>query len=328
MEKSEKEPELKMFCNTNESENCIQSLNPEVTVNHIFYASPHLDKFMPTCYSDADHLNQSTHKGGREVELRSQPARLVQHIELMQQREPADPRATSARMNLHHHQPPDDCCPRPDRRQDDTRGQCCCWDCGPNQCGTTGETFRLRPHHNIMNDSAAQGGVSVNVPQFSVPPVQGVTQVSVMSLSSAGAEASAPHPHEKRRTISLPNECRNVFITYSSDTSSEMVPFVDFLTKQGFRPAPTTLIIIAISPKYKADIEGSVVDNHGLHTKYVHSMKHVPNWLQNTRIYRWPQDTEDLLLRLLREERFVPPPVPMELTLIIRPVNPSAAATM
>ncbi|KAM7403298.1 hypothetical protein PAMA_003972 [Pampus argenteus] len=423
MEKSEKEPELKMICNTNQSENCIQPLNPEVTVNQIFYASRHLDKFTPTCYSDADHLYQRTHKGGREVELRSQPARLVvQHIELMQQREPADPRATSARMNLHHHQPPDG--PRPDRNQGDTRRQCCCWDCGPSQCETTGETFRaedennsqlhsdaevelepplplrsddelqhcspflsphhymhnydlhhtmdvryyhsaggrphnfnphqphpchqsapcqhrspwtdtqhwLRPHHhhhhNIMNDSAAQGGVSVNVPQFSVPPVQGVSQVSVMSLSSAGAAASAPHPHEKRRTISLPNECRNVFITYSSDTSSEMVPFVEFLTKQGFRPAPTTLIIIAISPKYKADIEGSVVDNHGLHTKYVHSMKHVPNWLQNTRIYRWPQDTEDLLLRLLREERFVPPPVPMELTLIIRPVNPSAAATM
>lgn len=29
----------------------------------------------------------------------------------------------------------------------------------------------------------------------------------------------------------------NIFITYSSDVSSEMMPFVDFLTKQGFRPA-------------------------------------------------------------------------------------------
>lgn len=216
----------------------------------------------------------------------------------------------------------------------------------------------------------------MNVPQFFVPPVEGVSQVSVMNLSPAGEEASVSHPQEKRRTISLPEECRNIFITYSSDISSEIVPFVDFLTKQGFRPAidifdnpirrldinkwkdrylkdPSTLIIVAISQKYKEDIEGYVVDNHGLHTKYVHSMmqtefiqqgslnfrfipllfpnasqKHVPCWLQNTRVYRWPQDTEDLLLRLLREERYVPPPVPLELTLIIRPVTPSCSSTV
>ncbi|XP_034063274.1 adapter protein CIKS-like [Gymnodraco acuticeps] len=237
------------------------------------------------------------------------------------------------------------------------------------------QNWHRHPHHP-MNSMVAQGGVSVNVPQFFVPPVESMSQVSVLNLSPAGEEASVSHPQEKRRTISLLEECRNILITYSSDISSEIVPFVDFLTKQGFRPAidifdnpirrldinkwkdsylkdPSTLVIVAISQKYKEDIEGYVVDNHGLHTKYVHSMmqnefiqqgslnfrfipllfpnasqKHVPCWLQNTRVYRWPRDTEDLLLRLLREERYIPPPVPLELTLIIRPVTPSCSSTV
>lgn len=68
--------------------------------------------------------------------------------------------------------------------------------------------FRLQRHDNYLNDGMAQGSVSVNVPQFSVPPLQGVAQVSVISPSSAGAEASVSQPHEKRRTISLPDVCR------------------------------------------------------------------------------------------------------------------------
>ncbi|XP_044023186.1 E3 ubiquitin ligase TRAF3IP2-like isoform X2 [Siniperca chuatsi] len=468
MEKSEKVPELKVF-STTKSENSIQLLSPEVTVNQIFHANPSHERFISTCCMDAHYFCQKSPCRVEQVNqaFRNHLAHAAQHKELMRHRELGDRGANPARISLHH-QPPDGCSPRPaETREGDTRGECSCWESGLNQCGATGPakrdttrgedgyTFQLQsdeedlepplplrsdewlhcspflpPHHcmhnydlhhtmdvryyhsggeeqynlnlfnrylpqpchhsapwqhrpwddtqnwlrrqdNFINDILAQESVSVNVPQFSVPPVEGMSQVSVMNLSSAAAEASVSHPHEKRRTISL---LRNIFITHSSDVSSEIVPFVDFLTKQGFRPAidlfdnpircmdkwkdsylkdPSNLIIIAISPKYKADIEGSVVDSHGLHTKYIHSMmqnefiqqgslnfrfipvlflnafqKHVPSWLQNTRVYRWPQDTEDLLLRLLREERYVPPPVPMELTLIIRPVAPSSAATL
>lgn len=76
--------------------------------------------------------------------------------------------------------------------------------------------FRLRPRDNFLNDNAAQGGVSVNMPQFSIPPVQGVSQVSVMSPSAAGADRFASHPREKRRTISLPNECSESFSALGS----------------------------------------------------------------------------------------------------------------
>ncbi|XP_061560272.1 E3 ubiquitin ligase TRAF3IP2 isoform X1 [Phycodurus eques] len=177
-----------------------------------------------------------------------------------------------------------------------------------------------------------------------------------------------PGTRETRKTVTLPDDYRNVFITYSVDTAEEMTAFTRFLTSQGFKPAidifdnPTirmgitrwmdrflndksVLIIVAISPKYKEDVEGDSDDEHGLHTKYIHNQiqnefiqqgclnfrlipvlfanatkKHVPSWLQNTRIYRWPQDMQDLLLRLLRVERYIIPQAEASLTLTIRPL--------
>nr|XP_057934328.1 E3 ubiquitin ligase TRAF3IP2 [Doryrhamphus excisus]XP_057934337.1 E3 ubiquitin ligase TRAF3IP2 [Doryrhamphus excisus] len=177
-----------------------------------------------------------------------------------------------------------------------------------------------------------------------------------------------PGTKETKWTFSLPKEYRNVFITYSVDIAAEMTPFTKFLTSQGFKPAidifdspirrmgitrwmdrflndKSVLIIVAISPKYKEDVEGDGNDEHGMHTKYIHNQiqnefiqqgclnfrfipvlfpnatkKHVPSWLQNTRIYRWPQDTQDLLLRLLREERYIIPQAETPLTLTVRPL--------
>lgn len=173
---------------------------------------------------------------------------------------------------------------------------------------------------------------------------------------------------EIRRTISLPEECRNIFITYSMDTAKEMISFTKFLSYQGFKPAidifdtpvrrmgiikwmdsflndKSVLIIVVISPKYMEDIEGDGDDDHRLHTKYIHNQiqnefiqqgclnfrfvpvlfpnaikSHVPNWLRSTRIYRWPEDNQDLLLRLLREERYIIPRLGNDLTLTVRPL--------
>ncbi|KAJ0026744.1 hypothetical protein NQD34_017744 [Periophthalmus magnuspinnatus] len=105
------------------------------------------------------------------------------------------------------------------------------------------------------------------------------------------------------------------------------------------------LIIVVISPQYKEDVEGLGPDEHCLHTKYIHkqiqnefiqqgclnfrlvpvlfpgaSMRHVPNWLQSTKLYRWPQDSSDLLLRLFRMERYIVPSPGTGLTLSVRPL--------
>ncbi|XP_049612048.1 E3 ubiquitin ligase TRAF3IP2 [Syngnathus scovelli] len=211
-------------------------------------------------------------------------------------------------------------------------------------------------YHNIPNPRQVQPGAA---------PKDVMCEVSLDYRLQADP---LPATREIRKTVTLPDEYRNVFITYSVDTAEEMTGFVKFLTSQGFKPAidifdtpairmgftrwmdrflndKSVLIIVAISPKYKEDVEGDNDDEHGLHTKYIHNQiqnefiqqgclnfrlipvlfcnatkRHVPSWLQNTRIYRWPLDMQDLLLRLLREERYIIPQPEASLTLTIRPL--------
>ncbi|RVE55859.1 hypothetical protein OJAV_G00230380 [Oryzias javanicus] len=177
-----------------------------------------------------------------------------------------------------------------------------------------------------------------------------------------------PVTREVRRTISLPEESRKVFITYSMDIAKEIIPFTTFLINQGFKPEcdifdtpirrmgitkwmdsflndKSVLIIVAISPKYKKDVEGGGDDEHSQHTKYIHNQiqneyiqqgclnfrlvpvlfsnatkADAPSWMKNTRIYSWPSDNQDLVLRLLREERYIIPPPTLGVNVFIRPV--------
>lgn len=195
-----------------------------------------------------------------------------------------------------------------------------------------------------------------------LPSLQGALSPGQPDLAMAGVT------QEIRKTVTLPEQCKNVFITYSVDTAKEIVNFASFLRNQGFNPAidvfeksimymdvnkwmdrylkdKSVLIIVVISPKYKMDVEGDGMDEHGLHTKYIYTQiqtefiqqrclnfrlvpvlfpnatkKHVPLWLQTTRIYRWPHDRNDLLLRLLREERYIAPPIGKDLTITVRPL--------
>ncbi|XP_041067673.1 E3 ubiquitin ligase TRAF3IP2 isoform X1 [Carcharodon carcharias] len=98
------------------------------------------------------------------------------------------------------------------------------------------------------------------------------------------------------------------------------------------------LIIIVISPKYWEAVTSQNFelknDEHSLNTVFIYkqlqnefiqngsknfrfvpiifpgaNMKHVPSWLQNTHVYCWPMHSQDILRRLMRLEKYNPPPV-------------------
>uniref|UniRef100_A0AAV2L2A4 E3 ubiquitin ligase TRAF3IP2 n=1 Tax=Knipowitschia caucasica TaxID=637954 RepID=A0AAV2L2A4_KNICA len=98
------------------------------------------------------------------------------------------------------------------------------------------------------------------------------------------------------------------------------------------------LIIIIISPKYYSAVTappvGQEQDEHTFNTVYIHKQlqnefiqngsqnfrfipilfpgakrSHVPSWLQNTNVYSWPRDRDDILRRLMRVEKYNPPPI-------------------
>ncbi|XP_068174636.1 E3 ubiquitin ligase TRAF3IP2 [Antennarius striatus] len=109
------------------------------------------------------------------------------------------------------------------------------------------------------------------------------------------------------------------------------------------------LIIIIISPKYYQTVTAPPVglenDERTFNTVYIHKQLqnefihngsknfrfipivfpgarkcHVPNWLQNTHVYAWPRDRDDILRRLMRVEKYNPPPIGSLPTIVSIPI--------
>lgn len=108
------------------------------------------------------------------------------------------------------------------------------------------------------------------------------------------------------------------------------------------------LIIIIISPKYHEIVTNAsfyMENDETLNTVYIHKQLqnefiqngcrnfrfipvlfpgakkcHVPAWLQNTHIFSWPRDRDDILRRLMRVEKYNPPPIGELPTIVSIPI--------
>ncbi|XP_027019318.1 E3 ubiquitin ligase TRAF3IP2 isoform X1 [Tachysurus fulvidraco] len=109
------------------------------------------------------------------------------------------------------------------------------------------------------------------------------------------------------------------------------------------------LIIMVISLKYFETVTGAGVsvdcDERTSNTVYIHKQlqsefiqngcrnfrvvpvifpgakkSYVPLWLQNTHLYSWPRDRDDILRRLMRVEKYNPPPIGPLPTIFSKPI--------
>ncbi|MBN3292906.1 CIKS protein, partial [Polypterus senegalus] len=156
------------------------------------------------------------------------------------------------------------------------------------------------------------------------------------------------HVHEIIRFVTLLRQ--NGFDAHIDmfEQNFRSISKIDFMEK--FISEKDFLIIIVISPKYYETVkpyrhEGMKNDESALNTVYIYKQLqneyiqngsrnfrfvpiifpgaekcHVPYWLQNTNVYRWPQDMQDILRRLMRVEKYNPPPIGELPTIVSIPI--------
>ncbi|KAJ8351818.1 hypothetical protein SKAU_G00232940 [Synaphobranchus kaupii] len=193
---------------------------------------------------------------------------------------------------------------------------------GPDRCGcpNTGSTHSVYPHTHLRQNTALCAPLSLE-------------QRKVFVTYEADCEK---HVNEIIKFVALLRH--NGFYTRIDvfEQQFRSISKIDFMEK--FINEKDYLIIIAISPRYYETVTGTLIsmenDERTLNTVYIHKQLqnefihngcrnfrfipilfpgakkcHVPTWLLNTHVYSWPKDRDDILRRLMRVEKYNPPPI-------------------
>ncbi|XP_066520472.1 E3 ubiquitin ligase TRAF3IP2 [Hoplias malabaricus] len=141
---------------------------------------------------------------------------------------------------------------------------------------------------------------------------------------------------------------RNGFYTHIDmfEQQFRSISKIDFMER--YIAEKDYLIIIIISPKYFEIVTNASLcmeNDETLNTVYIHKQLqnefiqngcknfrfipvlfpgakkcHVPTWLQNTHIFSWPRDRDDIVRRLMRVEKYNPPPIGELPTIVSIPI--------
>lgn len=239
------------------------------------------------------------------------------------------------------------------------QGAACCAQCPPDQF-TRGPTvnkphwpqYHPGPRTPYPGDFRLPGppythiGHNVRVKEKS-PPFSGSLSLEQRRVFVTYEADSDKHVNEVINFVALLRH--NGFDTHIDifEQQFRSISKIDFMER--YLSEKEYLIIIIISPKYYNTVTAPPIglenDERTFNTVYIHKQLqnefiqngsknfrfipilfpgakrcHVPTWLQNTNIYSWPRDRDDILRRLMRVEKYNPPPIGELPTIVSIPI--------
>ncbi|XP_063068543.1 E3 ubiquitin ligase TRAF3IP2-like isoform X2 [Engraulis encrasicolus] len=158
----------------------------------------------------------------------------------------------------------------------------------------------------------------------------------VRTNSTQSENAIFQHRQRSPRETQLSMEQRKVFVTYEDDNEDhvkEIIKFVALLRHNGFdthidvfEQQLNSISKIDCTERYIQELQNEFIQNGCKNFRFIPILfpgakkSDVPTWLRNTHVYSWPKHRDDILRRLMRVEKYNPPPIGELPTIVSIPI--------